>query len=460
MFFVVSGTENHSISESEKDLQKRIESSYCGRMTTTELPTTLDEATRLRVQTRVLRTLTFSQMIGSGAVTVAITIGAFVIQDILGESTAWAGIASASTTLGGAILAQGLSRLMARRGRRPGLQLGYAIGVVGALCAAYGAETETLPIFLCGVAMFGGGQASNLLARYVATDLALPEERGRAMSQVVFASSFGAILGPLMAGPAQRAGETWFGFGPYTGPWLFGGLLFVVGVVHITIWLRPDPLVITGSISRGVARVRSIPMREALRVIGARPRATLAIGAMAVSQATMAAVMTMTPVHMKMHGNEDIALYVVSLHIAGMYAFSPLVGRFADRRGNLEAVIVGASLIVLAGIASAVAGEGAGLLFPALWLLGIGWSFGLIGGSGLLIDSVPTVARISVQGTADLLMVASGSLAGFSSGFIRQGFGYGSLALFASTVAALLVVLSARQFRTERADQGIPAIAE
>jgi MFS family permease len=429
-------------------------------MSTIDVPPGLSESERVLAQRRVLRTLTFSQMVGSGAVTTAITIGAFVVQDILGEATPWAGISSATATLGGAVLAQTLSRLMAAQGRRPGLQLGYGIGFVGALLAAYGAQQEALVPFLFGVGLFGGGQASNLLARYVATDLALPSERGRAMSRIVFVSTFGAILGPLLAGPAQHAGEAWFGFGRYTGPWLMGGLLFLVGSIHISIWLRPDPLVLTGAVGSGVARVKPIPFAEALRTVRASRLSTLAITAMAVSQGTMAAVMTMTPVHMKMHGHEQTSLYVISLHIAGMYAFSPLVGRFADRRGNLDAVAVGSILLVVAALASAAAGEGTLMLFPALWLLGLGWSFGLIGGSGLLIQSVPAAAKVSVQGTADLLMVASGAVAGFSSGFIRKAVGYSSLSLLAAAVAALLGVAAVRAFRDQRAAQVVPAVAD
>ena len=126
-------------------------------------------------------------------------------------------------------MAQALSRLMLRRGRRPGLQLGYAIAAVGGLIAALGAERGELAVFVVGLFLFGGGQASNLLARYAATDLAEPAHRGRAMSQVVFASTFGAVFGPLLIAPAQHAGEAWFGFDRYTGPWLFGGLCFATG---------------------------------------------------------------------------------------------------------------------------------------------------------------------------------------------------------------------------------------
>ena len=162
--------------------------------------------------------------------------------------------------------------------------------------------------------------------------------------------------------------------------------------------------------------------------------------AMVISQVTMVAVMAMTPVHLKLHGHEDVSQYVVSLHIAGMYAFSPLVGRFSDRRGRTTAIAVGAVLLVAATSLSALSGDIEQLLFPSLWLLGIGWNFGLIGGSSLLIESVPAAQRVAVQGSADLAMSFCGGLAGFSSGFIRRAVGFHILATLATVAAGLLLV--------------------
>jgi len=155
----------------------------------------------------------------------------------------------------------------------------------------------------------------------------------------------------------------------------------------------------------------------------------------------MVAVMTMTPVHLKAHDQESISSYVVSLHIAGMYAFSPWVGRFADRRGRLRTIQVGAVMLAAATALSALAGDAHLLLFPSLWLLGVGWSFGLIGGSSLLIDSVSEKARVSVQGSADMAMSFFGGLAGFSSGFIRKAVGYHVLSTFALVLALVLAAI-------------------
>lgn len=393
------------------------------------------------IQRRTLRTLTLGQIVGSAALASSVTVGAFVIQEILGSKTPWGGLATATTTVGTAVMSQVLSRYMIRKGRRPGLRNGYALATIGALLAAAGAETFNLALFLVGLFMFGNGQASNLLARYTATDLALPEERGQAMSRIVFASTFGAVFAPLLIGPAEAAGQEWFGLHKYTGPWLLSATVLFLAFCNISLQLRPDPLVVAGGL-RAQSDTKLPSISEALKVIVSTSRGRLALSSMVISQVAMVAVMTMTPVHMKLHGHESVSQYVVSLHIAGMYAFSPFVGKYADRKGTVPAVIAGAALLVMSGVLSAVSGESWPILFPALWLLGIGWNFGLIGGSSMLIESVSPEKRVTVQGSADLMMSFCGGMAGLSSGFIRRAVGYHLLAVFALVLCGVLLAFA------------------
>ncbi|MFT3851303.1 MAG: MFS transporter [Ilumatobacteraceae bacterium] len=399
-----------------------------------------DLAQRAALQQRVLRVLALGQVIGGAALAAAVTVGAFVIQDLLGQETPWAGMATATATIGTAFMSQVLARRMTRLGRRPGLQLGYLLAAVGGVVAAVGVETASLFVFVVGLFLFGNGQAANLISRYAATDLAAPDERSRAMSRIVFASTFGAVFGPVLIGPAEAAGEDWFGLHKYSGPWLLGGVLFAFALVNTALRLRPDPLVASGAI--GMQTVAHPRVVDSLRTIGGSSAARLALSAMVISQVTMVAVMAMTPVHLKLHGHEGVSQYVVSLHIAGMYAFSPLVGRYADRRGRVRTILIGSIVLVAATVLAALSGDVEQLLFPSLWALGLGWNFGLIGGSSLLIDSVPVDRRVGVQGTADLLMSFCGGLAGFASGFVRRAIGYHLLATAATVAAGALLVLA------------------
>jgi MFS family permease len=319
------------------------------------------------------------------------------------------------------------------------------------LLAGFAVNRSSLSLFILGLFFYGSGQASNLLSRYAAMDLAAPDERSQAMSYILFGSTFGAVFGPVLIQPAQNFGVEVFGWSKYTGPWIASACFFVFALINVAVRLRPDPLEVSGGLNsqQGVGVVTP-KLGAALNTIRSIRNARVALASMVISQVTMVAVMTMTPVHLKLHGHEDVSPYVISLHIAGMYAFSPLVGKFADRHGKLLSISIGAGLLVAATIMAALAGEAATLLWPSLWLLGLGWSFGLIGGSSLLVESVPDSSRVTVQGAADLLMSFSGGLAGFSSGFIRKAFGFHTLSNLGTVLALVLVVIGIRRLTSVR----------
>jgi MFS family permease len=396
------------------------------------------------IQQRTLRVLVLGQLAGSAALSAAVTVGAFVIQDMLGQKTPWGGIASATVTVGTAFMAQLLSRLMLRQGRRRGLMLGYALALIGGLIAGSGVEIQSLPLFLLGLFLFGNGQSANMLARYAATDLAEVNQRGAAMSRILFASTFGAVLGPVMIKPAEHLGQYLFDWNLYTGPWVFSGLFFITSFVNVAIRLKPDPLIVSGGIisqRSGTTDPESELQPSVVQFLVSSPRTRLAFYGMVVSHVTMVAVMTMTPVHLREHGHETVSAYIISLHIAGMYAFSPLVGKFSDSKGRVNTLLVGCLVLIASTVMSALAGSNPAVFFPSLWLLGIGWSFGLIGASSLLIDSVPIKQRVRVQGAADLAMSLFGGLAGFSSGFIRSSIGFPWLSLLGTCIVLMLIAV-------------------
>ncbi len=414
-------------------------------------PDVLNDAERVALQRRTLRVLTIGQVIGSAALGAAVTVGAYVVQDILGQETPWAGMATATVTVGTAAMSQMLSQRMSTRGRRPGLALGYLLASFGGLFAAFGADRGWLPVFLVGLFFFGNGSAANLLARYAATDLSRDDSRASDMSRIVFASTFGAVFGPVLVHPAQHVAVEWLGIAKYAGPFLFSAVFLFTAFISTSILLRPDPLVVIGGVGRAAnTSSRFGGIGSTIQSIWAHPAARIALSAMVVSQVTMVAVMTMTPVHLKLHGHEAVSPFVVSVHIAGMYAFSPLVGRLSDRRGHHETIRVGALLLVAATVIAALSGNVEQLLFPSLWLLGVGWNFGLIGGSSLLTESMSAEARVRVQGVADLLMSFCGGMGGFASGFIRRAVGYHVLSTLALVAAGVLLVIVHGQLARKR----------
>ncbi|MDZ7881486.1 MAG: MFS transporter [Mycobacterium sp.] len=407
----------------------------------------LSIAERAVLQRRTLRVLVIGQVVGAAALGAAITVGGFVVEDIVGVHTPWVGVSTAAVTAGAGAMAQILSRVMRRYGRRTGMQLGYGLATAGGLIACLGVQLSVLGVFLLGLLLYGAGSATNLLARYAATDLAEPEQRGRAMGRILFAATFGAVFGPTLVVPAEHLGVAWFGLDLYAGPWLFSSFFFACAAVNVAVRLRPDPLLVSAAEHGMSAGERPIRLRESARAIAASQTARLALLAMVTAQAVMVGVMAMTPIDMKAHDHEAVSSLVVSVHIAGMFAFSPLVGRYADRRGRLAALRAGSLVLLVACGLSALSSDNVPLMFVAMFALGVGWTLALIGGSSLLMEHVPWEYRVPVQGTADLTTAVCGGLASVICGVIMNWAGFTALALGAAvlTLPVLLGVFLQRR---------------
>ena len=399
------------------------------------------------LQQRTLRVLRSAQVPGQAAVAGVVAVGALLAKDLLHGNDRFSGSGGAAFTLGSAFLAVPLSAFMRRRGRRPGLMFAFGLGAIGASIAATGGQLRSFPLFLVGMLCFGGAQAATLQGRYVAADLAPEHDRARAIASVVVVGTLGAIFGPILAPWEKRVGMA-LGLDEFIGPFLFASLFLLVSLAVIARFLRPDPLAVNGQMDPHAQRVR--PLRQVQLSSGVIRRSHLAplgLVAMVASQVAMVAVMTMTPSHMKDHGQADLSAYVIALHIAGMYAFAPFVGRFVSRFGEIRSIMIGSVVLGVGTTASVVAGYVPWLIFVGLFLLGVGWNIGLIAGSALLTNAVPANSRVEVQGTADLTMSFCGGLAAFGSGFVKQAWGFHLLADAATLLAGALLVVAYVQLR-------------
>lgn len=402
---------------------------------------TLTPDEQAALQRRTLNVLRVAVVPGQAAVAGVVAVVSLLGKDMLG-SDRLAGLGSAAFTLGSAMIAIPLSAMMRRRGRRPALTMALGLGLVGSMIAATGGQLRWFWLFILGMAVFGCGQAATLQARYVAADLAQPEDRAKAIGAIVWVGTLGAVFGPILTPFEKRAG-TWIGLDEFIGPYLFAGLLFGVGAVVFWRLLLPDPLVAIGGTDPHAERTRPlVQVRRSYGVIRSSPGAMLGLVAMAASQAAMVGVMTMTPPHMKDHGHADMSAYVIALHIFGMFGLAPWVGRFVARVGAVRAIELGAVVLGAGTVAAVVAGYVPFLIFVGLFLLGLGWSLGLIGGTTLLTASVPADARVEAQGTGDLTLSLCGAAAAFGSGFVKQAAGYHILADVATGVAAGLLVFA------------------
>ena len=392
------------------------------------------------VQKRVVTILAIAQIFGGIGVAAGAAVGALLAADLSSEK--FSGFSSAAWTVGAALIAIPVTRLMDHKGRRPGLVLAYGCGMAGAIIVVLSAKAHFFPTALIGLMITGGGTTATLQSRYAATDLAEPAHRGRSLSTVVWATTVGSVLGPNLAGPMGALAHS-IGLPKLAGPYLLTFAVFLMAAGTLLIFLRPDPLIAARETEAAKPDARPYVKTErsikvAVGIIRGIPLALAGLCAMVLGQAVMTSVMAMTPVHLH---DADASLrvigMVISIHIFGMYAASPVVGWAADRFGRKQVIYVGCGILLTAFIfAGTATGDDTIHLTIGLFLLGLGWSCTMIGGSTLLTESVPLVQRANVQGSADVLMGFGGATAGLLAGLVVA---FGSYALL-NLIAALLIV--------------------
>jgi MFS family permease len=363
----------------------------------------------------------------AGASTAATLIGAQELTET------WSGIPNAAGVLGTAAGTLGLSALLARRGSRLALSLGYLAAVTGAVVAVVAVARGSVPLLVAGMILLGLGNGGAQLSRYCAADLYPTHRRGLVIGVVVWTGTIGAIAGPNLLAPSVSAAQC-LGLPGLGGPFLVA-LLAAAGGLAASLLLP--------ALRTEARRTATGPVRLPAE---AQPSVVAALVAMVCGQLAMVALMTMTPVEMSghQHGLGSIGI-VLSAHLVGMFALAPLSGHLADRAGGRVVVLLGVGVLVLS-VLTAVLSTGLPSLTAALFLLGWGWNLTFVGGSGLLAVALTDDQRIAVQGRVDALVWGSSALGSVGAGAVLAGGGFTVLAISAGVVAlASLLVLRTRE---------------
>lgn len=400
--------------------------------------------------------------VGNGA---GLALGSLLAVELTG-SDAFAGASTTAISVAAAVAAMPLAGLAIRRGRRVALSAGLALAALGALGMVLAPVVRSFPLLLVASGLLGVGMAANLQARFAATDLADDATRGRDLGLVVWAITIGAVGGPNLIRPGAELGAA-LGLPELSGPFLFSFAGLLVALLVLNIGLRPDPLQMaraaTGDAPADVnpaAAVRGAPgrpsLREGMAALRDYPAARMGIAAIVGAHLIMVAVMSMTPVHLKNLAASEVAHaghavggqvpadalviigFTISLHIAGMYALSPLVGLLADRWGRPRTMLLAQAVFAASLLTSALGSQSRPAVVVGLVLLGLGWSLATVSGSAFVSESVPGQVRVLVQGAADALMGAAGALGAALSGVVLALAGFGGLNYAAMAVAAFV----------------------
>ncbi len=405
----------------------------------TATPAPVEQVVELAVlQRRTVRVLVLTQAVGALGITIGIATASLLAKDLSG-SEALSGLAQTAQVLGAAVISFLLAAVMARRGRRIGLVTGYLLGAVGGGLAVLAGVVGSMLLLLVGAVLLGAGTSANSAARFAATDLADDTNRARSLSTVVWATTIGAVLGPNLTGPSGAFADA-VNIPKLTGPFAIGAFGMLAAALVAFVMLRPDPLFVAreragkvdvGHVVAGSSASRAWGAVRELPVIG------FAIAGLALAHATMISVMVMTPLHMQHGGAElDVIGIVISVHVLGMFAFSPLVGMLADRMGRPIVLGIGGFVLVAALLLCAWSPQGMSWQVTAgLFLLGLGWSLAMVSASTMVAEHAPLEVRTDVQGSSDLVMGLTAASAGAVAGLIVDLAGFPVLALVTLALA-------------------------
>jgi MFS family permease len=450
----------------------------------------MTEGVARQVQRRTVVLLSAAQVFGGIGTGATVSIGSILAVELSGSSV-WAGAVATVMTLGAALAALPLASLADRRGRRIGQVWGLSSAFAGTVLIVWAIVSGVFVLLVLGAVGIGVGTAASLQARFAAVDLADAEHRGRALSAVVWAVTVGAVAGPNLIQPGTVVGQA-LGLPPVAGPFVISAAGLLLAIVLLSAGLRPDPLLFARKLAARELAARELAAREVasedpagqesadqepshrsanqagaapgsatsgslvrgLRAVRQSRQALLALAAVVGAHMVMVGVMSMTPLHLQelvagpaashaghaVSGDVLVIIgFTISLHIAGMFALSPVMGWLTDKAGRPETIIIGFTTLVFAVVVAGFGQLSTVAVGVGLVLLGMGWSAATISGSTLLAESVGPDSRVVVQGVSDMLMGAAGAVGGATSGLILGWAGYLGLNLAGALVGAAVL---------------------
>lgn len=417
------------------------------------------------LQRKTLIILSIGTILGGIGVGASLSVGALLLAEVSG-SDAISGLASAMFNMGAAFAGIPLARLAAAKGRRQAIVMGNAVAMLGAVISVYATVIGIWQLLAFGIAVLGVASAVQLLARFTATDLAKPQFRGRDLSLVVWTITVGAVIGPNLMGPGAIVGD-FLDIPPLAGVFVFTIVAQFFAALVSWFGLRPDPLFVARELPSEPTSPVGVPGEKAHRRVIPVSRAGqyTVIALIGIAQAIMVALMAMAPLHIVHSGgtNEMVGL-TLSLHIAGMYAFSPVFGMLCSRIGRFPVVMIGWAILLLSSGFAFIANDSYVLIQAAMILLGVGWGAVTVAGATLITELTPPGDRTKRQGLSDTLMSGSGALAGLLAGFVFVAGGYHLIAILSAVLVGTGVLLTVRVWaearRCSRVEEAAPAHVE
>ena len=324
-----------------------------------------------------------------------------------------------------------------RHGRRVAFVAGTGCGALSGLVAALAIFSGSFALF-CGAAFLGGLYAAVAQSyRFAAADGASAAFRPKAVSWVMAGGVFAGVLGPQLITLTMNA---WL-------PYLFAASY----VAQAGVALAAMAVVATVDLPRPAA-ADTFGARPLLEIVRQGPFIGAALCSV-VAYSLMNLVMTSAPLAMKICGFQPAdSNFVIQWHIVAMYLPSFFTGALIARFGAPG--VVAAGMLLLAGAALAgLAGITLSHFTAGLVLLGVGWNFGFVGGSAMVLETHRPSERNKVQAFNDFLVFGTMAVGSFSSGQLLALYGWASVnwVVFPPVLIALAALVVGAKGRTAAA---------
>ncbi|SDI23187.1 Predicted arabinose efflux permease, MFS family [Pseudomonas flavescens] len=322
--------------------------------------------------------------------------------------------------LGNLLATHPLSLFMQRHGRRPGLTLGAAAGILGGLVSALGVWLADFNLFCVGALPIGVYQASAMYYRFAALETVDEAHKGRAAAWVIGGGVCAALFAPTLTLWARNALSA-----PFVGAYLLLAVLALLGLLLLS-----------------ALREGTIPVapRGNARELLARPAIRSALAITAIGHGLMILVMNATPLAMSFCGlSVESAAQVIQWHMLGMFLPALIAGPLVDRLGGRRVAMIGIVLLSCSA-SSALIGQAQVYFLISSLLLGIGWNLMLVAGTTLLARAHGAEERGRAQGLMELANGSVAACAAFASGALITGLGWGLVNLAMLPLLAIAVV--------------------
>ena len=404
--------------------------------------------------------LALSQAFVGAGMQMVPALGAILAVQLAG-SASFAGVGVALIGISRFVVSYPLGKLMDTHGRKLGLLLGLALGIVGATLTGLSPVWHSLALFLIGMLVFGMGMGAAQQLRLAAADMYPPSRRAEGLGYVLSGTLLGAMGAPLIVSTGQALAPT-LRMDPLALPWLFVPGVIVPAIFMILL-VRPDPKEIAAHLERYYPGYRPAAPVATARHGGSSVAAFLRRYPLLVAfitylavQGNMAMIMAMTSLALNIHGHGLAAISIsVAIHVMGMFGLSLPLGKLTDRFGRRNLMLVGV-IVTAVGSVLVPTSPDYWIVTAGTFLVGVGWSCVNVAATTVIADTTGAAERGRAIGTNDTFSNASAVVLPILGGPMVEWFGLQSIAVIgiAAMIAPFLLLLRLHEPRPGRYLEG------